>query len=233
MDKAMQEAARRISREANIPGFRKGKAPYQVGLQRFGVRTVMSEAIEVLGNEVYKEALEESKIEPYAPASLEDMQTDSGVKLVFVVPKQPEVELGAYRDLRLPFAMDDVEDSAVTDAIKELQERRALVEPAARPAQFGDAVKLHITATITHPESEGHHDHDEHDEHEHAEGEEHEHHEGGHTDPYMDDDVDVTLTDNEDKDELMPGFSANIVDMSVGDEKTFTLAFSAEQKETS
>ncbi len=238
MEKAMQNAARRISREVNIPGFRKGKAPYNIVIQRFGVKTVISEAIDILGNDIYKEALEESHIEPYAPGSLEDIETEPAVKLTFVVPKQPEVDLGDYRDIRLPFEVGDVEDSAVTDAVKALQDRRAVVEPAARPAQLGDEIKAHVDATITHPESEMHtgeagqevetNEHDEHDEHEEHEG--HEHH--NHTDPYMEDDVNVVLVEKEDDDEVMPGFSQNLVGLSAGEEKTFTLTFPEDYKQS-
>ena len=75
VDKAMHDAARRIAREVNIPGFRKGKAPYNIVLQRFGEKAVLSEAIELMGNEVFREALDEAKIEPYAPGNLENIET--------------------------------------------------------------------------------------------------------------------------------------------------------------
>src|SRR5258708_39510223 len=117
------------------------------------------------------------------------------------------------------------------EGVKALQDRRALVEPAARPAQLGDEIKAHVDATITHPESEMHtgeagqevetNEHDEHDEHEEHEG--HEHH--NHTDPYMEDDVNVVLVEKEDDDEVMPGFSQKLVALSPGEEKTFTLSF--------
>jgi len=164
----MREAAHRISRQVNIPGFRKGKAPYNVVLQRFGTGAVLEEALEKLGNEVYREALEEAKIEPYAPGNLENVETEPQMKLTFVVPKQPEVDLSNYREIRLPFEVPEVEDRAVTDTMKAMQNREALVEPVTRPAQMTDEVKLHIKGEQVHPADEREHDHD-HEEPEQAE----------------------------------------------------------------
>src|SRR5262245_17102366 len=44
VDKAMQAAARKIAQQVNIPGFRKGKAPYYIVIQKFGKRVVLDEA---------------------------------------------------------------------------------------------------------------------------------------------------------------------------------------------
>jgi trigger factor len=230
VDKHMRDAARRISREVNIPGFRKGKAPYNVILQRVGAQNLLSEALDTLGNEVFREALDEAKIEPYAPGSLENVETEPSMKLTFVVPKQPEVDLAAYRDIRLPFEAPEVEDSAVTDAMKALQEQRALVETVQRPAQMGDQVKLHIKGERIHPADETPHDaaessageeHAEHDhEHDHEEHEEH-----GHTDEFIDDELTIVLTEDKDEEEIVPGFSAEIVGLNAEGKKSFSISF--------
>src|SRR5207249_1250379 len=131
-----------------------GKAPYNIVLQRIGQKALLGEAIELLGNEVFREALDETKIEPYAPGSLENVETEPNMKLTFVVPKQPEVDLGNYRDIREPFETPEVEDVAVNRAMKTLQERRAVIEPAARPAQMSDLVKVYVHGERIHPADE-------------------------------------------------------------------------------
>ncbi|HLY26729.1 MAG TPA: trigger factor [Aggregatilineales bacterium] len=243
VEKAMQEAARRISRKANVPGFRKGKAPYNVIVQRFGAAYVLEEALDTLGNEIYREALDEAKIEPYDIGSLENIDSENGLKLVFVVSKRPEVDLGTYRDVRVPYEAAEVTDDMVNEAMTRYQDRRAVIEPASRPAQLGDQVKLNVKSTITHPESEVKHDHDEEEKHEESaetpdkpEGDspaehEHEHEHGGHTDPYINQDIETILTESEDRDEVLPGFSAQIVGLSAGEEKTFQLAYPADHKD--
>jgi trigger factor len=217
VDKAMHEAARRLAKEYNIPGFRKGKAPYNIILQRFGEKNLLNEALDVLGNEVFKEALDEAKIEPYAPGVLENVETEPNVKLIFVIQKQPEVDLGNYREIRVPFEAAEVTDEAVTQAMKNLQDQRALVEPATRPAQIGDQIKAHVYAEAVHPATEDH-DHEGEEKHEH-------------TDTYLDQDITTILTDNEEEDRVMPGFSQNVVGMSAGEEKEFSMAFPADYKE--
>jgi trigger factor len=242
VDKAMHDAARRIAREVNVPGFRKGKAPYNVILQRFGQKTVLSEALETLGNDVFREALDETKLEPYAPGNLENVETEPTMKLVFVVPKQPEVDLGDYRETRVPFEAPEVEDRAVTRAVKSLQERRALIEPAARPAQMGDVVKALVHGERVHPAdehfgdespAEGQGEDQEKKPETPGEPEVHEEHEGheGHTDTFLDQEVSVVLSDDEDEESVVPGFSANLVGMSAGEKKSFSLAFPADYKD--
>ncbi|MCC7452061.1 MAG: trigger factor [Anaerolineae bacterium] len=246
VDKAMHRAAARIAKQVNSPGFRKGKAPYNVVLQRFGAAAVMEEAIEELGNEVYREALEEAQIEPYAPGSLENVETEPQMKLVFVVPKQPEVDLGNYRDIRQPLEIPEVEDEIVTETMKAMQDREALVETVDRPAQMGDQVKLHVKGDQVHPADERDHDHDHEHEHEgetKAEGEAESPKAEGETEakaedatpetfttPYVDNDITAVLTDDEEKDDVLPGFSTHIVGMKAGDKKSFSLAYPADYK---
>ena len=75
-DKLLKSAAGRISRQVRIPGFRPGKAPYRVIVQRFGEEVIRNEALEDLSKSVFEQALEQADVEPYAPASLEDVTWD-------------------------------------------------------------------------------------------------------------------------------------------------------------
>jgi len=57
VEQAMRQAARRISKKSRIPGFRPGKAPFDVVVNLFGREYILSEALDTLGNEIYREAL--------------------------------------------------------------------------------------------------------------------------------------------------------------------------------
>ena len=167
MQKAMQSAAKRVGNKVNIPGFRRGKAPYNVIVRYVGPAALIEEAIDDIGDSIYKQALDETKIEPYAMAQLEEVKTDSGFQLVFMVPKQPEVELGAYRDeIRLPFEPSPITDEAVDRFMRLTQDRNAVIELVERAVQSGDQVKLHVTGIVTMPHV---HDHDHENEAEEAE----------------------------------------------------------------
>jgi trigger factor len=145
---AMKTAARRLSEKRPLPGFRKGKAPYALVLRHFGEEYVRSEAIEELGQKIYQEALDQSELEPYAAGSLNDIELEPLV-FKYTVPLQPEVDLGDYRSVRLPYAMPEVTDEDVDKSLEHLREHQAVLEPVERPAEMGDVVTLDVAGTLT------------------------------------------------------------------------------------
>jgi trigger factor len=150
----MKSAARRLSEKYSIPGFRKGKAPYQLVLRQFGEEYVREAAVEELGQKVYEEALDQSDLEPYAPGSLTDISFEP-VVFKYTVPLKPEVELGNYRRVRLPYQMPDITDEAVEKAMEHLREHHAVLEPVERPAAMGDVITLDVSGKLTDvPEGE-------------------------------------------------------------------------------
>ncbi len=140
LEDAKKEAAKKIAKQVNIPGFRKGKAPYRILVNYVGEGPILEEAIEELGNDIYRQALDESKVEPYTSGQLEDFQLEPAPTFVFTVPLQPTVELGDYRTVRVDFEAPAVEDKDVDDALRRLQEEHALVEESMHPAKMGDRV---------------------------------------------------------------------------------------------
>lgn len=131
MDKAKTQAARKIARRINIPGFRKGKAPYRIIAGYVGEAAIIEDAVEVLGNEVYRELMKQSDIQPYGPGSLEDFKLDEAPVFVFTVPLQPTVQLNDYRDIRADYEAPTVDDDMVDRAMRELRYQHALVEESA------------------------------------------------------------------------------------------------------
>jgi trigger factor len=144
LDGAMRAAARRLAGKVNLPGFRKGKAPYTVVLNFFGHEAVLEEALEPLTQDLYRRALDEQKIEPAAPGQLREIGYDPLV-LHMLVPLQPAVDLGAYREFRLPFEEPVVTDEMVDAEIEGLRSQQAVIEPAARPAQMNDQVRVRLS----------------------------------------------------------------------------------------
>ena len=228
LDAAMQKAARRIANRVNIPGFRKGKAPFAVIMQWAGQQAVLEEALDELGNEVYREALRESNLDPYAPGALEDMSTEGGLKLVFTFPKAPEVKLGDYRSLRLDYSLPTVSDEDVERAIEAIREQRAQTETVERPAAMGDVVVGHVYGTVVHPAHEHAHAHGEEAEKAEGEaggdGEAHDHDHAAEPEVFMDRNVNLLLTEENERD-FLPGFSAQLVGVSAGEEREITLSY--------
>lgn len=123
LEDAKRKAARKISRQVRIKGFRKGKAPYRLVAQAVGEGAILEEAVETLGDDLYKKALEESEVAPYGPGAFDDFQLEPAPTFVFSVPLQPEVDLKAYQDVRIDFDAPEVSADEVEQALKQLQLR--------------------------------------------------------------------------------------------------------------
>jgi trigger factor len=143
--KAMQRAARQISKQVNIPGFRKGKAPYSLILQRFGEDTVRKEAAEILIEQVYDEAVKEKNIEAFAPAALDELELDP-MAFTFTIPLAPTVDLGDYRDYRLKYKQPKVSKKQVQEALEDIRMQNAILEVVERPVEMGDGAVVALTA---------------------------------------------------------------------------------------
>ncbi len=143
LEGAKHRAARRISERKSIPGFRPGKAPYEVVVRSFGESVIVEDAVDLLLDEVYPKALEEAKLEPGASGSLEKVEDlDKTPKFIFTVPLAPSVELGNYRSIRLPYDWKEPGEDKVDESIEELRQMYAKTETVDRPIQKGDFVMI-------------------------------------------------------------------------------------------
>lgn len=148
LEKAKVKAAKKISNQINIPGFRKGKAPYRLVAKYVGEASIIDDAMELISNDIYKEALVESKLDPYGPGAVLEYKLDPAPTLIFSVPLQPTVTLNTYRDVRLPYEAAVIEDEAVEQTFKNLLREHALVEDSSRPAELGNRVTVDIHSFI-------------------------------------------------------------------------------------
>jgi trigger factor len=145
--KLLKAAAGRISRQVRIPGFRPGKAPYNVIVRRFGEEAIRNEALEDLSKSVFEQALEQAEVEPYAQASLQDVTWNPLVMKVRV-PVAPVVELGDYRALRIEVEPVEVTEAELEEALGKLQDDYATWNPVERPAQLGDLVTMAVKEQV-------------------------------------------------------------------------------------
>lgn len=227
LQQALVKASRRLSKNYRIPGFRPGKAPYNVVESMLGRSTLISEVLDDVGDDMYRFGLEDTKIEPYTLGEVKDINTDDDtLTLTFTVAKRPDVELGDYRDIRVDYDPDEISDTQVERGVEIVYNNLALTETVERPAQFNDSVTMTIHGFFQSDENEKE---EEDHEHEHEEGEEHDHDHDVHNDDreiYMHEhDFDVTLFEDVNLDSVMPGFSAEIVGLEVGSKKSFSLPF--------
>jgi trigger factor len=147
MEDGMQHAYERVVKKANIPGFRKGKAPRAVVERTLGKTRLLEEALDHLLPQAYEQAIKEQTIEPYAQPELEITQPDP---LIFkaVVPLMPTVELGDYRSLRMQSEPVDIKEENINAVMEELRHQHATWEPVARALDYNDMAVMDINGEV-------------------------------------------------------------------------------------
>ncbi|MEA3459482.1 MAG: trigger factor [Chloroflexota bacterium] len=147
VDQALRESARRLSHKVHIPGFRQGKVPYRVMLERFGKEALLGTVLDELAQEAYKEALDETDIKPIAKADIQDIKLDP-LTIKVVVPVAPVVDLGNYRQIRLDPTKVTVGEADVQEVLEYIRQENAQQQPVSRPAQLGDLAIMAIKGMV-------------------------------------------------------------------------------------
>jgi len=145
MEEGMKHAYQHLVQRANIPGFRKGKAPRAVVERTLGKARMLEEAIDHMIPEAYQKALKEQDIEPYAQPQVEITQAEP---LVFkaVVPLTPTVTLGDYQSMRMTPETVDIKEENINSVLEELRHQHATWEPIDRPLAYNDMAIIDINA---------------------------------------------------------------------------------------
>ena len=147
VEESLEQSYQRLAKKANIPGFRKGKAP-RVVLERYiGKDSLLEDALNNLLPQAYEKALKEQEIEAIANPSIEIAQTDP-VVFKATVPLKPTIELGDYQQIRLAPEPVELTEDEVNTVIEQLRRQHATWEPVERPADFDDLVALDIESHI-------------------------------------------------------------------------------------
>ena len=144
---AMRKAARVMSQKYNIPGFRRGKAPYAKVVQFVGEAALLQEAADAMLEEIYPQILDAAEVDPYGPGELQNIQPDP-LTFTIRVPLSPEVVLGDYHSLSLEWEDVTVTDEEVANVLEQVREEHAVLEALDRPAEYGDEVHINVLGTV-------------------------------------------------------------------------------------
>jgi trigger factor len=161
---AYEQVIKQFARDANIPGFRKGKVPRQVLLQRLGQTRLKAAALEDLINDSLQKALEQEKIQ--AIGSFE-LRTEFEELLAKFDPEQPltfsakvdvapEVKMGQYTGLELKAEEAKYDEAQVEEVLAKYRSDKATLIPVeGRPAQLGDMALVDFSGRFAEaPEGE-------------------------------------------------------------------------------
>ncbi|RGS00431.1 trigger factor [Heyndrickxia coagulans] len=158
VDKSLDKAFKKVVKQINVPGFRKGKIPRPLFEKRFGVESLYQDALDMIVPGEYEKAIEETDIEPVDTPNIDVEQMEKGKPLIFkaTVTVKPEVKLGEYKGLEVEKPDTEVTDEDVEEELKKLQERLAeLVIKEDGEAEMGDTVVIDFEGFVDGEAFEG------------------------------------------------------------------------------
>lgn len=146
MDQYKKRAAREISKRGKIAGFRPGKAPYHLVVQNYGEQAIIEQAVDFFIDAEYSNILKEAEVEPGASGRLESIDSLEPPKMTFLVPLAPEIDLGDYHALRMPYEWSEPSQEEVDKALDELRQMYATTADVKREVQEGDYVLVDVNS---------------------------------------------------------------------------------------
>lgn len=146
----LSEAVADISREINIPGFRPGKAPYDVVKSRVGEMKIYQEAAEKAVAKTYPRAVVEHKLVTIGSPKISLEKLAPGNPLVYraAVALLPQVILGDYKKVKIDKKAVKVESKEVDETLANLQKMFGKEKRVQRPVKKGDKVEIDMSTYV-------------------------------------------------------------------------------------
>ena len=137
---SIARTARQLGQDMKLPGFRKGKVPPEMVVQRLGRQTVLTQALESSLGDWYERAMLESGVNPVGDPKLDlsDLPEEGKpLRFSIEVAVRPSAELGEYKGLEVGRDEPEVPEEAVETEINRLREGFARLNPVERAAKRG------------------------------------------------------------------------------------------------
>ena len=144
-EEAIQKVYAKSARYFNIPGFRKGKAPYKIVEKQYGAQIFYEDAFNEVVPEIYEKELNDAGIIAVSRPEIDITQMEKGKDLIFtaIVQTKPEVKLGKYKGIELKKVEYTVEDEDINHELGHMQERNArLVNVEDRAVEANDTTVI-------------------------------------------------------------------------------------------
>ena len=158
VNEGLDAAFKKVVKQVNVPGFRKGKMPRGMFEKRFGIESLYQDAVDYLLPEAYANAIDETGVEPVDRPEIDVEQIEKGKSLIFkaTVTVKPEVKLGEYKGLEVKPLETNVTDEDVNSELTSLQERQAeLAVKEEGKAENGDTVVMDFEGFVDGEAFEG------------------------------------------------------------------------------
>lgn len=113
-------------KDMKVDGFRKGKCPKNIYLQKFGVESLYMDAVDAAASKAYASALKDNDLVPVCEPEMDVKEIDKDhVKFVFTIITKPEVKLGKYKDLGIKKETVKVTKNEIEEEVARLASRFA------------------------------------------------------------------------------------------------------------
>ena len=198
-EEAIQKVYVKSAKYFNIPGFRKGKAPYKIVEKQYGPEIFYEDAFNEVVPEIYEKELTDNNIVAVSKPQIDITQMEKGKDLIFtaIVQTKPEVTLGKYKGIDLKKVEYTVKDEDIKHELTHMQERNArLVNVEDRAVEKDDTTIIDFEGFVDGVAFEG------------GKAENHE----------------LVIGSNT----FIPGFEDQIIGMKIGEEKDINVKFPEE-----
>jgi trigger factor len=147
IDRAVDDAAKKLSREVRMRGFRPGKVPRKVLEARMGHGALRQEALRDSLPTFYASAIREHEVDVIAPPEIDITEGEEEGDLRFdaVVEVRPTVTIPGYAGLQVTIDKPEASDEDVDRQVDRLRENDSTLEEVSRPAKTGDIVTVDVT----------------------------------------------------------------------------------------
>ncbi len=153
----LEKAAQKLSQKSKIPGFRPGKAPYDLIKARVGEMAIYQEALELIVNATFYEAVTQEQLVTIGQPEIKIQKLAPNNPVIYqaIVSLLPTVTLGDWQSKKITKTAVKVETEELEQTLKQLQEMRAQENLADRVANKGDKLEIDFEASINKAVIEG------------------------------------------------------------------------------
>jgi trigger factor len=151
LDRRVTQAARQLARNLRVPGFRAGKAPPPIVIQRVGREAVLDEAVRESIAAWYRAAIDEAGVIPIGEPDIDmgDLpKAGEPLRFSIEIGVRPKAALGEYKGLEVTRREPEVSDETIGSELDSLRERSAKLETVDRQAQRGDFVVMDFAGSL-------------------------------------------------------------------------------------
>tara|TARA_B100001142_G_C14310851_1_gene646560 strand:- start:109 stop:1425 length:1317 start_codon:yes stop_codon:yes gene_type:complete len=148
IDPFINRAYQRVVQKANIPGFRKGKAPRSVIEQFYGKDYLLNEIIDSMLPEMTFKAIQENELDAVGLPSI-DLQGINPIKFDATIPLRPEIQLNSYKDIRIEKEEIEVSEESIDERLEQLRLSIATWEPFESEIEEGNMITAQIKCSLS------------------------------------------------------------------------------------